>query len=62
MAGPEYICASNGLPNTALMAFDSADAAALYIDLDGNYVSDMTIASLEDLGYETIYDDGIVIA
>lgn len=154
VAGPEYIRAANGLPITAIMAFDSADAASYdeaglwddivlhemlhgvgfgtvwgylglldinfaggdldarfngenankafsaeypelddglgpvvetdggrgtafghwdesafdnelmtgYIDLDGNYVSDMTIASLEDLGYETIYDDGIVIA
>ena len=32
------------------------------IDSDGAYVSDMTIASLEDLGYETIYGDEIPIA
>lgn len=29
-----------------------------YINDSGNYLSDMTIASLEDLGYETIWDSG----
>ena len=31
------------------------------IDSDGTYVSDMTIASLEDMGYETIYGDEILV-
>ena len=26
-----------------------------YININDNYMSDMTIASLEDLGYDTIY-------
>lgn len=31
-----------------------------YINDSGNYLSDMTIASLEDLGYETVWESGTV--
>jgi len=31
-----------------------------YIDSDA-YLSDMSIAALEDMGYETVYDAGLIV-
>lgn len=55
---------TDGGPGTAGGHWDDdtfgAELMTGYLNQSGNYLSDMTIASLEDLGYETIWESGTV--
>lgn len=55
---------TDGGPGTAGGHWDEvlfdAELMTGYINESGNYLSEMTIASLEDLGYETIWESGAV--